>query len=141
MKAYTVYLPNGQIDRTGTCAESDLQYNVHEGELFIEELANPQYQYVAEGNLVDMPPQPSMDHIFDYDTKAWVFDVAGATAKAYARRDQLLKDGPDRISPVWWNSMTPEQQQAWAQYRQDLLDIPQQPGFPADIIWPVAPGA
>ena len=29
----------------------------------------------------------------------------------------------------------------WQPYRQALRDIPQQEGFPENIIWPVAPGA
>lgn len=29
----------------------------------------------------------------------------------------------------------------WATYRQALRDVPQQPGFPATITWPTAPGA
>ena len=29
----------------------------------------------------------------------------------------------------------------WAPYRQALRDIPQQPGFPENITWPVAPDA
>jgi hypothetical protein len=30
---------------------------------------------------------------------------------------------------------------AWAKYRQALRDVPQQPGFPLDIEWPVVPGS
>jgi hypothetical protein len=30
-------------------------------------------------------------------------------------------------------------QAAWAAYRQALRDIPQQSGFPENVIWPVAP--
>lgn len=33
----------------------------------------------------------------------------------------------------------PVDQAAWAVYRQELRDIPDQPGFPADVVWPVAP--
>lgn len=36
----------------------------------------------------------------------------------------------DKISPMRWNAMTEAQRQAWTDYRQALLDIPQQPGFP-----------
>jgi hypothetical protein len=86
-----------------------------------------------------MPPQPSEDYVFDYQNKAWVFDTFSASQKAYARRNQLLNDGPDRISPMWWSSMTLEQQQAWSQYRQALLDVPNQSGFPVGIVWPVLP--
>lgn len=28
---------------------------------------------------------------------------------------------------------------AWAAYRQALRDIPAQPGFPADVVWPAQP--
>ncbi|NBW23522.1 MAG: phage tail protein, partial [Caulobacteraceae bacterium] len=30
--------------------------------------------------------------------------------------------------------------EAWAAYRQALRDVPEQPGFPAQIEWPTAPG-
>ena len=30
---------------------------------------------------------------------------------------------------------------AWATYRQDLRDISDQSGFPADVVWPVPPSA
>lgn len=33
----------------------------------------------------------------------------------------------------------PVDQAAWATYRQELRDIPQQSGFPFDVSWPVAP--
>lgn len=35
----------------------------------------------------------------------------------------------------------PADQAAWAAYRQDLRDISDQPGFPADVVWPVPPSA
>jgi hypothetical protein len=28
---------------------------------------------------------------------------------------------------------------AWATYRQELRDVPQQPGFPSNVIWPTKP--
>lgn len=36
----------------------------------------------------------------------------------------------DKMSPMRWYGMTEEQKQQWAAYRQALLDIPQQEGFP-----------
>ena len=38
-----------------------------------------------------------------------------------------------------WNELTSDQQAAWTQYRTDLLNVPQQSGFPHDVTWPVAP--
>jgi len=38
-----------------------------------------------------------------------------------------------------WATLSAEQQDAWAVYRQALLDVPQQAGFPSDVVWPVKP--
>lgn len=57
-----------------------------------------------------------------------------------AHRDQLLTEVDAIVmNPLRWNSMTPQEQQAWADYRQALLDVPQQPGFPENIGWPTKP--
>jgi hypothetical protein len=53
---------------------------------------------------------------------------------ARAKRDKLLAASD-------WTQVAdaPVDQAAWATYRQALRDIPSQPGFPAEIIWPVKP--
>jgi hypothetical protein len=38
-----------------------------------------------------------------------------------------------------WATLSAEQQDAWAVYRQALLDVPQQAGFPNDVVWPINP--
>jgi hypothetical protein len=55
-----------------------------------------------------------------------------------ATRDQCLGQ-VDRVNPVWYATLSPQQQQDLATYRQALLDIPQQPGWPIDVIWPIKP--
>ena len=57
------------------------------------------------------------------------------------KRNTLLKEEVDAIAgnALRWGALTPEQQQAWADYRQALLDVPQQDGFPETINWPVKP--
>jgi hypothetical protein len=42
-------------------------------------------------------------------------------------------------NPLRWATLSAEQQDAWAGYRQALLDVPQQAGFPNDVVWPVKP--
>ena len=37
-----------------------------------------------------------------------------------------------------WATLSAEQQAPWAEYRQALLDVPQQAGFPNTITWPVS---
>lgn len=38
-----------------------------------------------------------------------------------------------------WAELSAEQQQSWTGYRQALLDVPQQAGFPWNVIWPERP--
>jgi hypothetical protein len=38
-----------------------------------------------------------------------------------------------------WAGLSDEQRQAWADYRQALLDVPQQSGFPHNVTWPSKP--
>jgi len=42
-------------------------------------------------------------------------------------------------NPLRWNDLTDTQRTAWTQYRTDLLNIPQQAGFPHDVTWPTKP--
>lgn len=37
--------------------------------------------------------------------------------------------------------LTEEQKQEWAEYRQALRDVPEQTGFPENVIWPSTPSA
>ena len=57
------------------------------------------------------------------------------------RRDEILTTEVDPIvsNPLRWAEMTPDEQQAWSDYRRALLDITLQSGFPHDINWPIAP--
>ena len=38
-----------------------------------------------------------------------------------------------------WSDLSSLQKEAWATYRQALLDVPQQAGFPDNITWPTEP--
>lgn len=58
---------------------------------------------------------------------------------ARARRDKFLQQYVDTINAVRWASMIETEQQAWTDYRQALLDVPQQTQFPIDIAWPEPP--
>jgi hypothetical protein len=56
-------------------------------------------------------------------------------------RDILLETEVDPLvtNPLRWAELTTEQQNAWTQYRTDLLNVPQQSGFPNTITWPTKP--
>lgn len=56
-------------------------------------------------------------------------------------RDNMLQSEVDSIvsNPLRWAALTTEKQNEWAQYRTDLLNVPQQSGFPNSISWPTKP--
>ncbi len=56
-------------------------------------------------------------------------------------RDTLLESEVDPLvtNSLRWAELTTEQQNAWTQYRTDLLNVPQQSGFPNTITWPTKP--
>ena len=64
-----------------------------------------------------------------------------AAKRVRKQRDFILATQVDPLisNPLRWGDMTAERQQAWADYRRALLDIPQQPGFPNDVVWPILP--
>jgi hypothetical protein len=56
-----------------------------------------------------------------------------------AERNRRLAESVDTFNPVRWAAMTEEARAAWSVYRQALLDVPQQSGFPEAVTWPDAP--
>lgn len=59
--------------------------------------------------------------------------------RANAEIQRRIKEEVNKIGIFEWQDMTPEKQQAWTEYRRALLDLPNQPGWPANITWPVKP--
>ena len=57
------------------------------------------------------------------------------------KRDSLLEEQVDTIAGnvLRWNELTAVQQQELSEYRQSLLNVPQQAGFPETIEWPSVP--
>jgi len=66
---------------------------------------------------------------------------AVAAANIRAERDYILSTVVDPMvsNPMRWASLSSDKQTEWSQYRTDLLDIPQQAGFPNSITWPDEP--
>lgn len=59
-------------------------------------------------------------------------------AKVRAKRGELLAESDREVLPDRNNAQS-EEYTAWAEYRQALRDIPEQEGFPYDIVWPAKP--
>lgn len=66
---------------------------------------------------------------------------ADAAARVRFQRDRLLAREVDPVATnaLRWAAMTDAQRQAWADYRQALLDITKQVGFPHNVTWPSKP--
>lgn len=80
-------------------------------------------QGTGKPTLVDRRPSPT--------------EVEGMNVRM--KRGQLLAKYVDAVNQVRWNLLTTEQQAYLTQYRQQLLDVTDQPGFPFDVIWPTEP--
>ena len=51
----------------------------------------------------------------------------------------LTEVDPLVTNPLRWAELTSDKQTEWSQYRTDLLNVPQQSGFPNTITWPTKP--
>ncbi len=65
---------------------------------------------------------------------------AALAAEVRADRDARLME-VDAVAgnALRWAALDADTQTEWAAYRQALLDVPQQAGFPNTVAWPVAP--
>ncbi|MEX3556475.1 MAG: phage tail assembly chaperone [Burkholderia gladioli] len=66
------------------------------------------------------------------------YELTDAVATAHQKRDDLLT----RVDPLVERAADSGQvdlESALRKYRAALRDIPQQPGFPLDIVWPQSP--
>src|SRR5699024_8461040 len=85
-------------------------------------------ELLAEG-LIEPDPEPEPEE-----------PEPSAEEQARWKRDGLLYELDAIVSnPLRWNEFTEAEQQELALYRQALLDVPQQPGFPEDVEWPELP--
>jgi len=66
---------------------------------------------------------------------------AAKAASVRADRDNIFSTIVDPMvsNPLRWADLTSQKQAEWTAYRQLLLDIPQQDGFPHNISWPTQP--
>ena len=149
MKLFTAYkTATGEILRTGSCADSDFELQVQEGETVIEGTANDIIQYVLNGEITDYTGEELAAKTdlaygckWQMPEKIVVQDLTDAEITAYlatqarAKRDRLLNE-----SIIWSDtSYTGDVLASWLAYREVLKNIPSQAGFPGSIVWPTKP--
>jgi hypothetical protein len=108
----------------------------------IIELNSPE-QFLSKPN-VELAPNNLGAIGWTWINDTWQRPADNYTDEDYARaarirRNRLLKKQVDAINYMRWSSMSQQEQNDWMAYRQALLDVPQQPGFPRDITWPLRP--
>jgi len=66
---------------------------------------------------------------------------ARLAATLRGQRDQKLIEEVDPLvtNPLRWAELTDAKQAEWTQYRTDLLNLPDQAGFPNTVTWPTKP--
>lgn len=92
--------------------------------------------YIDQGQPVKKPISPG--EYYYWHNKQWHIDRDKTAVFERHKRNALLTD-IDRVNALWYASLTAEQQQELQAYRQALLAVPQQAGFPTAIEWPSKP--
>lgn len=139
---YTFYDPTtGEI--TGTGGSNGVDILSADNRPHIVGTWHPKNYYLDLATMTPVkkprdPSGPFKKYTFDWNTKTWQIDLDATADLSRKFRNQLLAD-IDRVNPIWWASLTQSQQQQLQQYRQDLLDVPQQTGFPESVSWPQKP--
>jgi hypothetical protein len=136
MKAIIYSSDSGKILRNVDVPESDLYLQTKDNESIILGECNDELCYIHGNKIFEKPVRPSLYHIFDYYSKQWIDPRTHDTQWIVIRkeRDQRLQLSdwtqlPDVPLPT---------KEKWAEYRQALRDITQQPD-PFNIVWPEPP--
>jgi hypothetical protein len=132
---YSIYINNGKIVKLIDC--NNIEQQLSDGELYIDGWFNDSEYYIKDNQAIQMPPKPDQYSVFNYATKQWVENERMAIVNVSDKRQKLL------YSTDWTQipngPLTQQQQEAWAVYRQQLRDIPEQSGYPFNVVWPTPP--
>lgn len=72
MTPFTIYNEEGRILRTGIASATQVEFQAQEGEFLLRSKSDPEYQYVRDGLVRNMPPRPSVHHVFDHSARTWI---------------------------------------------------------------------
>ena len=135
MKATIYEHSTGRILRTIQAGrESDLLLNIGEGDYWLEGEYSSNEYYVKNGEATILPEKPDYPCEFDFAIEEWVWDEVQSWRVLREERDRLL-------SATDWTQVpdAPVDQQAWAIYRQELRDLPDNTTDPRNPVWPTRP--
>ena len=125
---------NGKILLSGDIPEHMIPL---QGEHVLKLDASPFHHYIDLETLkpISKPEKQEGFYIWSDDDKEWKVDVVMAEYSVTSKRNQLLVDSD-------WTQLSDipaATKKKWKDYRQQLRDITDQPGFPTEILWPIKP--
>ena len=133
---YTIYSTiTGQILRIVNTIDIDIQ--IGQNEAYLDGFFDDSLYYIQNQQPVEFPPKPDQYSNFDWTTHQWVLDPVAAGNAVVKKRDALLYKSDWTQIPN--NPLTPEVQNQWAVYRQQLRDVTDQSGYPFNVVWPTPP--
>ena len=136
---YTIYSKSdGQIVKNVSCPNSEIIYQFDKNTCnVIEGNYSEEFFYFENDQPTQKPPKPDGFYEFDINTKQWVLSSDLAKSFVLPKRMYILLNSDWTQLPNC--PLTPEKQQEWAQYRQQIRDITTQSGYPFNVDWPVQP--
>lgn len=133
----TIYkTSNGEITRIIDAPQEMIAMQLNDGEDYLEGEYDDNLYYVEFGNAKLKPPSPGEDYVWNPDDKDWVYSKTEqdlANEAIFKRNDLLMACDWTQLADVNVDKL------AWANYRQHLRDITEQPGFPITIDWGTPP--
>lgn len=141
---YTTYDPaTGELQGQFSTLSDDILSLSLKDKPYIEGKIDPRKFYLDLTTLQPVakprdPSGPYSKYDFDWTTKTWVLNP-DQTAKLVRQSRNEFLELIDRVNAVWYASLTTQQQTEIQQFRQALLDITQQSGFPESVVWPPKP--
>jgi hypothetical protein len=139
---YTTYdTTTGKITGSITASSAGIANLNLKGQTYIEGRYDHRTYYILNGVPTALPTDPSTSsakYTFDWTTKTWSLDTVGTAKAARVKRNSMLKS-VDKVNPIWYTSLTAQQQTDLQTFRTALLNVPQQSGFPTTITWPTKP--
>ena len=109
----------------------------------LTELSKDDIAALPAGTLV-VEKRPDYFYQWNRKTSVWDYDrdihLKIETEENRRQRDRHLVELDDLVNnPLRFSSYTDQHKVDLANYRQALLGVPQQDGFPNDVVWPVKP--
>jgi len=122
------------VSRATLLNEQEVEQNKPEGCSYVLGDYEQEDVWFPDGQMQTIPPKPDSFYNFDYTTGQWVADNTAAMQALRRERNR-------RLAACDWTQVpdAPVDQAAWAVYRQQLRDLPENTQDPRSPVWPTPP--